>query len=85
MALALLPVLKKVVKFLEGHLLHFVGRKTVPPEEFDVLPDRDTGYALLLAYPTLARTGGVQFVNQFCFSHVYLLVRHGAFLQKKST
>ncbi len=59
-----------------------LGGKTVPPEEFDVLPDRDTGYAQLLAYPTLAGTGGVQgvqFVNQFCFSHVYLLVRHGAF------
>tara|TARA_A100001391_G_scaffold190109_1_gene162156 strand:- start:2802 stop:3041 length:240 start_codon:yes stop_codon:yes gene_type:complete len=79
LALALLPVLKKVVEFLQGHLLHLVGRKTVPLEEFDVLPDRDTGYAQLLAYPPFASAGGVQFVNQFCFSHIYLLVRHGAF------
>lgn len=79
MALVLLPVLKKAVEFLQGHLLHFVGRKTVPLEEFDVLPDCDTGYAQLLAYPPFASAGGVQFVNQFYFPHVYLLVRHGAF------
>jgi hypothetical protein len=33
----------------------------------------------LLAYPPFASAGGVQFVNQFYFPHVYLLVRHGAF------
>jgi len=53
-------------------------------EEIDVLGHRVAGDAQLLAYPPLAHTRGVELEYPFYFSHVYLLVRHGPFSQKKT-
>jgi len=52
-------------------------------EKFNVFGYRIAREAQLETNPPHAGTGAIKFEDLFCFSHVYLFVRHCPFLQKK--
>jgi len=69
-----LVVLEQAIQFLKGHVC-----QPILFDEIDVLGYGIAKDAKLFAYPPLADTGGVQLVDTFDLSHVFLFVRHGPF------